>query len=256
MKLIYTLFFIAFLYYITPSKAQFEVCGAGIDGFTTDCCLDESSGWTFGYCLNDTFIDLCLDFNFGRCRWCTSEFSCNSNAVPEEVNDCIQEETNAVRQDNPSTRFDHIRRNLHLSDLALGHSCYWGSEIPLGHAGDYKDDRQLLVSADLPFWLSKEYPNSGVCSEVVSYTEFYFNGTCDQIYDAIENPANVIDILAAVTAGTFSGKTQTIFFGLGVYSETDAIGPYAVTFIIVQTIPNPSLAGQAGCSGNTGADFY
>jgi len=256
MRHIYTLFIIAFLYYITPSNAQFEVCGAGIDGFTTDCCLDPNSGWTFGYCLNDTFIDLCLDFNFGRCRWCSTEFSCSSNAVPNEVDDCIQEETNAVRQQNPSTKFDHIRRNLHLSDLALGHSCYWGSDEPLGNAGDYKDDRELLVSSDLPFWLSKEYPLSGVCSEVTIYTEFYFNGTCDQIIAAITNPDNEIDILAAVNAGTFTGQTQTIFFGLGVYSEQDALGPYAVTIIIVQTQPNPNLVGSPSCSGNVGADFY
>jgi len=245
---------------ITPSNAQFEVCGEGLNGFETPCCLDPNSGWKFGYCnsslgTDGEFIDLCLDFFFGRCRTCIAITDCPSNEAPTEIDDCIQEELNQVRKSPnyaPNTNIhDDIVRNIQLSNLAVGHSCYWSPDAPQGNQGDYKADRQLLVSSDLPFWLGNEYPNAGVCPEVIHYDEFYFFGTCDEIYDFF---TGLSYIRSRVRQGRFNGGTQTSFFGLGIYDTNDPLGPFAVTVIWVVTQEVPSNAGTEACSGPIGPD--
>jgi len=223
-----------------PATAYpWAVCGEGFMGWETPCCLDWHSHWQFGFCNGSEFIDLCLDFFFGRCRFCTTEFSCPSNAADEDVLICFQEEINRLRQDPGSpAQYDHIRRNLHLSDLALGHSCFWSPDNDLGYPGEYENDREILVASDLPFWLDKEYPNSGVCSELTHYYEYHFFGTCDQIREWLAQNATS---KAVIQSGAFTGQIQTSFFGIGAYSTTDSIGPLAVTIIWVRTTPNPAL---------------
>lgn len=254
---------VCFITLIQPSQAinnTFEVCGEGINGYETPCCLYPDSGWQFGFCNSSlgpegTFVDLCLDFFFGRCRNCIAITECESNIIPTEIDDCIQEETNQVRKDtranrqNP-VRYDDIVRNIQLSNLAVGHSCYWSPDNPQhGSAGDYFEDRKLLVSSDLPFWLANQYDYAGVCPEVVEYDEFYFLGTCDEIYDWLRGVASIRTV---VQSGRFKGGVQTSFFGLGVYDTNDVLGPYAITLIWVRTAPVPGNAGTDNCSGPIG----
>jgi len=247
---LFLLFFI-FLHQ-SPSQAQFEVCGEGFNGWETPCCLDPNSGWRFGYCntTQGVFVDLCLDFFFGRCRSCTTEYSCPDNNVPDGVTDCFVEQINRARQTGRSqAKYDHARRNMHLSDLALGHACYWFPDDPLGLPGDFIADRELLVRSDLPFWLDREFSNAGVCPEVKTYTELCYFGTCEGIYNWIMSDPARVDV---VQSGIFSGSTQTSFMGVGTYHTTDALGPMAVIIIWVNTGTHPEQVGSSDCSGNVG----
>jgi len=253
MKTVFVVLVVLLACFFVPNEAAFEVCGEGFSGWETPCCLDQSSGWRFGYCnsSDSTFVDLCLDFWFGRCRDCATEYSCESNALgPGQSNEasCVREQLDRIRQEADSrSQLDHIAVNGHLSDLVLGHSCFWNPDNNYGYPGQFSADRRLLVESDLPYWLDTEFANAGVCPTVFNYTEILIYGDCSSVYDYVNSRPDLVNI---VQSGTFSGATQTSFVGIGVWDATDAIGPYAITIVWVNTRTNPQLAGNAACSGN------